>query len=144
MAEFDVESCQKLIATAMSYCKGPPIAAPVGELPPVSPVAPPSGPDFDAIGVSLSALSTAFTYGSIFLALLAIGLALGYGYVLRNMAEREAREEARKCAEETINKWLTEQAPRVIQQHVENLTLKSEAGVTLSGEAADEIGEKAG
>jgi hypothetical protein len=100
-------------------------------------------PNWDAMATSLSGLSTALAYGSVLLGLLALITAVGWGYLITRKAEKEAREEAEKCARNLIEKWLTEEAPSIIRRRVEMLQDAS-LGRTDDDQAADEIGRVAG
>jgi hypothetical protein len=133
--------CERLITAATSHCGAPVPAA----LPPPAPVA--VQPNFDGLAASFGALSTAFTWGTIILAVVAILAALGWGYLVKGWAEKEAREEAERCARKHtdayINKWLATEAPQIVRRHVENI-LDATFGNGSDEEAADEIGKEAG
>jgi hypothetical protein len=102
-----------------------------------------ASPNMDAIGVSLSALSTAFTYGSLLVAAVAIVAAIGWGFLVRHWAEREAKKEAQECVDRMMAKWLSEEAPQIIRKHVDNLGNAS-LGTDDDEKAADEMGKEAG
>ena len=96
---------------------------------------------------SLAALSTAFTYGSILLAVIALLGALTWGFLVKIWAEREARAEAikvaKECADAYINKWLAEEAPGIIRARVD-LIHDPTLGSGDDDIAADDLGEGAG
>lgn len=103
-------------------------------------------PNFDGLAASFGALSTAFAWGSIFLALVGVAAAVGWGYLVKAWAEKEAREEAERCAEKHVNaymqKWLATEAPQIVRKHVENLM---DASLGSDDEtAAENIGKEAG
>lgn len=120
-----VEICSKMVETAYHSC---PIA--------ISPAT--ASPHWEALATSLSSLSTAIAWGAIVIAIILFVAGLAWGKVVTAAAEKEAREEAKRCAE----RWLTEEAPKIVRQYVENIS-----GATLAGndaKAADELGEQAG
>lgn len=96
---------------------------------------------------SLAALSTAFTYGSIMLAILALIAGFAWAKIVAAHAEKEARVEAQKvakeCADEYIGEWLSKEAPGIIRERVDFI-LDTTLGSGNDAEAADELGEKAG
>ncbi|MBC3942003.1 hypothetical protein [Sphingomonas albertensis] len=92
---------------------------------------------------SFSALSSAFAWGSLLLAVIALVAGLAWGWVITQRAENEARTEAEKCANAYIAKWLTDEAPGLVRAHVENLQ-NATLGRGNDDEAADAIGEEAG
>lgn len=96
---------------------------------------------------SLAALSTAFMYGSILLALIALLGALAWGILVKIWAEREARAEAikvaKECADAYINKWLAEEAPGIIRARVD-LIHDATLGSGNDDTAADDLGAGAG
>jgi hypothetical protein len=100
-------------------------------------------PNWDQLANSFASLSAAFAWGSILLALIAVGAGIGWGFYVKHWAEREAREEATKCVKVLMDKWLAEEAPQLIRQSVE-LLQNTSLGSTDDGEAADEMGEEAG
>lgn len=130
----DAGMCERLITAATRSCVPPAQAA--------APVAP-SSPNWDATATSLTALSAAFTWGSILLALVAIVAAVGWGFWVRHWAEREARKEAAECVDRLMNKWLAEEAPQIIRKNVE-LLQNASFGSGDDDAAADEMGKEAG
>lgn len=66
-------------------------------------------------GDGLTALSTAFMYGSLLLGLTALFGAIAWGFVVKGWAEREARIEAERCA----RKWLEDEAPPIIRREIQ-------------------------
>ena len=91
---------------------------------------------------SLAALSTAFTFGSILLAIIALIGAVAWGFLVKVWAEREARTEARRIAKECADEWMAKNAPLIIQKHVEFLRDTS-VGDNDDDKAADDIGRGA-
>ena len=106
--------------------------------------------------MALAGLATAFVWGALVLAILAVIGGLGWGYVVRaeaiKEASKEAQREARKVAAEFTERWLAEAAPGVVREHVELLEgVRIRNTVVASGEQgdgepnpADEIGKAAG
>lgn len=94
------------------------------------------------MATSFASLSTAIAWGSVVIAVMAFFGALAWGKVIASRTEKEAREEAKKCAKELIDKWLAEEAPAIIQKHVEFLRDAS-VGNSDDDKAADRIGEGA-
>lgn len=91
---------------------------------------------------SLAALSTAFTFGSILLAVLVLIAGFAWAKVVAATAEKEARQVAKDCTEQYIQKWMSEQAPTIIQSHVE-LLVDATIGEGDDALAADAIGKEA-
>ncbi len=100
-------------------------------------------PEWDALANSFASLSSAFAWGSLVLALVAILGGAAWGFVVKVWAEREARKEAAECVNRLMAKWLAEEAPGIVRQHVENLRNAS-LGSTDDDDAADEMGKEAG
>ena len=127
-----VEACSKMVEAATRSCQ------PLISVPPE-----PANNTAD----SLAALSTAFTYGSILLAIIALLGALAWGFLVKVWAEREARAEAikvaKECADAYINKWLAEQAPGIIRARVD-LINDASLGSGDDDTAADDLGAGAG
>jgi hypothetical protein len=96
-----------------------------------------SGPTGNADG--LAALSTAFVYGSILLAILVVIA----GFAWAKFVAHEAKEMAKADAETYIVKWMVEKAPGIIQSHVELLN-DATIGEGNDASAADELGKEAG
>ena len=92
---------------------------------------------------SFASLSASFAFGSVVLAIAAIVAAVAWGFVVKGWAEKEAQKEAKACAEAYIQKWLTDEAPRIVREHVDFLK-DATVGDGDDDEAADEIGENAG
>lgn len=97
----------------------------------------------DAVSASLSALSTAFTFGSIILAILAVLVGLAWGKIVARSAEKEAKQVAKECAEQYIVKWMADEAPAIIRKQVDLLN-DATIGEGDDAAAADEIGKEAG
>jgi hypothetical protein len=89
----------------------------------------------------------AFTWGTIILAVVAILAALGWGYLVKGWAEKEAREEAGRCANKLadayINKWLAAEAPQIVRRHVDTIR-DTTLGSGDDDKAAEDIGKEAG
>lgn len=92
---------------------------------------------------SFASLSAALSWGAIILAVIAIVAAIAWGRIVTVVAEKEAREEAKKCAELYIREWLSREAPVIVRKHIE-IILDSTLGPGDDLDAADEIGEQAG
>ena len=92
---------------------------------------------------SFASLSVALTIGSIILALITLVSAAGWGYIVKQRAEEEARSIAKACAEQLIAKWLAEDAPGIVRRKVDMLGDAS-LGAGDDAKAADEMGEVAG
>lgn len=88
---------------------------------------------------ALAGLSTAFTYGSMLLAV--VVLLAGYGWA--KFVAHEAKEMAKTDARDYISKWMAEKAPGIIQSHVELLN-DATIGEGDDANAADELGKEAG
>ena len=127
--QMEVAACERLIKAVTPNCPVP---------------QPADVPEWDAIANSFASLSAAFTWGALFLAVIAIVAALGWGYLIRVWAEKEAKYEAQECAKREINRWLKEEAPQIIRKHVELLRNTSIGPNTDDDKAADEMGKEAG
>ena len=123
--------CSKMVESATRSCQ-----------PMISVPAEPSTSAADA----LTALSAAFTYGSIVLAILAVIAGLAWGKLIAASAEKEASRAAKEMAKEAagsyIAEWLAKEAPGIIQSHVE-LLMDATLGEGNDADAADEIGKEA-
>lgn len=126
-------ACTKIVEAATKSC------AAQTQPPP----APPSQPNWDAMANSFASLSTALTWGSILLAVIAIISGLAWGWVVAKRAENEARTEAKNCAQAVIDQWLADEAPKIVRAHVEYLRNTS-LGDEDDDDAADAIGNAAG
>lgn len=109
---------------------------------PAAPVAIPPAAPSDGVADSLAALSTAFTFGSILLAIIALIGAVAWGFLVKVWAEREARAEAQRLAKECADEWMAKHAPAIIQKHVQFLRDTS-VGDDDDDKAADDIGKEA-
>lgn len=125
----DAGLCERLITAATSHCQA---AVPV----PIAPAAV-RDPNFDSISASLTSLSTAFVWGSILLALVVIALAAGWGYLVRGWAKDEAKTVARN----TMQEWLTTEAPQIIREAAALLKPTGGDIRTDAEKQADELGE---
>ena len=130
----DAAMCERFVSAASRAC--PAVAAPA----PTPATAP---PEWDALANSFASLSSAFAFGSIVLALVAIAVAVGWGYLVKKWAEQEARKEAAECVKIIMDKWLADEAPKIIRQNVEYLRNAS-LGTDDDDKAADEMGKEAG
>ena len=128
-----INVCARIVEAATKTCSAPTAI----------PTPPPAPPNWDAMANSFAALSTAFVWGSILLAILAVIAGLAWGKLVTINAENEARTEAQKCARSTIDNWLAEEAPLLIRAHVEFLRNTS-LGSDDDDKAADAIGKAAG
>jgi hypothetical protein len=88
---------------------------------------------------SLAALSTAFTYGSMLLAV----VVLLAGYAWAKFVAHEAGEMAKTDARNYIDKWLAEEAPGIIRERVD-LINDATLGSGNDDTAADDLGAQAG
>lgn len=87
---------------------------------------------------SLAALSTAFTFGSILLAVIALIAGFAWGRIVAASAKEEAQKAAKECAED----WMARNGPGIIQRNVEFLN-DATIGEGDDAQAADEIGKEA-
>lgn len=129
----DAAMCERFVNAASRACVAPGTKAVAAE----------QTGDFDALANSLAALSAAFGWGSLLLALLAVLAGIGWGYVVKVWAENEARKEAAECVKKLMDKWLAEEAPQIIRRNVE-LLQNASLGIDDDAEAADQMGEEAG
>lgn len=85
--------------------------------------------------------------GAIVLAVVAVIVAVGWGYLVKVWAEKEAREEAERCANKIVEahmqKWLSTEAPLIIRRHVDYLR-DATLGDDDDDKAAEDIGKEAG
>lgn len=88
---------------------------------------------------SLAGLSTAFTYGSMLLAV----VVLLAGYAWAKFVAHEAKEMAKLDARHYIDKWLADEAPGIIRQRVD-LINDATLGSGDDATAADDLGAQAG
>ncbi len=131
----DAEMCERFVSAASRACPAPvnEVAAKVQSQP----------PEWDALANSFASLSSAFAWGSIWLATVAIIAAAGWGYIVKRWAEDEARKAAAESVQKHMEKWLAEEAPQIIRKNVELLNNTS-LGQNDDAEAADEMGKEAG
>lgn len=130
--------CARMVEAASGGCRPPP-ATPSPVLP-SAPVAAAASPEWDALANSFASLSVAFTWGSILLGLFALVAGLAWGKFVLHAAEKEAREEAKRYADSYIKSWLANEAPTIVQTHV-NLLIGTTTGPGDDARAADEMGE---
>jgi hypothetical protein len=90
-------------------------------------------------GDGLASLSTAFTYGSMALAVLV--LIAGYGWA--KFVAHEAKEMAKADAKTYIDDWLADKAAGIIRQRVDFI-IDATLGSGSDDKAADDLGEHAG
>lgn len=130
-----VDACSTMVESATRSCQPLIAAAPI--------------PD-NSTADSLAALSTAFTYGSIVLAVLAVMAGFAWGKLIAARAEKEARlaatdiakDVAKVAAEAYIADWLSKQAPGIIRERVDFI-LDATLGNGNDAQAADDIGKEA-
>lgn len=125
--------CAHMVEAASQSCQA---------IVPIQPAQGAASVSLDAVSVSLSALSTAFTFGSILLAIIALIAGFAWGKIVAASAEKEAKLVAKDCAEEYIVKWVANKAPGIIQSHVEFLN-DATIGEGDDAQAADDIGKEA-
>lgn len=85
---------------------------------------------------ALAGLSTAFTFGSMLLAV----LVLLAGFTWAKFVAHEAKEMAKADARDYIAKWLAEQAPVIIRERVD-LIIDATIGSGDDATAAEDLGE---
>ena len=114
MPGISVQSCVRLVEATAAQCKA--AAQPISE--------PKANPDFDALAASLAAQSNAIsaqanylTLGSIIFAVIAIVVAVGWGWLVKHWAEKAARD--------AVNDWMNQNAPGEIARILANLTPSS-------------------
>ena len=117
--------CVKLVEAATRSCQ------PIAPAPP-SPV--------NSAADSLAALSTAFTFGSLLLGLIALVGAIAWGFVVKYWAEREAKAEAERCAK----KWLDEEATPMLRREMMEWRKTFPQESPISAETVDEMVAAAG
>lgn len=133
-----IDVCERLITAATSHCPA--------ALQTVTPLVHPQiqvqhGLHWNAVEAGLTSLSTAFTYGTIMLALVAVIAGAGWAYLVRGWA----KDEAGRIAKETMDEWLTNEAPRILRDGQSFLKPDGEDPNTPSAEQdADDIGKAAG
>lgn len=116
------EVCGKMVESATRSCQ-PMISVP---------------PEVSSTADSLAMLSTAFTFGSILLAIIALIAGFAWGKIVAATAQGEAKTAAKACAEE----WMAKNGPGIIQAHVEFLN-DATIGEGDDASAADDIGKEA-
>lgn len=129
-----LNACNKIVEMATKTCNAPTVSMPA----PSSATA-----NFDALAASYASLASAFTWGTIILAVFALIFAVSWGFVVRKWAEHEAQKVAKDCADSYIQRWLTDEAPVIIRSHVD-LLRDATIGNGDDDKAADQIGEHAG
>lgn len=118
--------CVKIVESAARSCQ------------PMIPVTPVQGGS-DALANSFAGLSTAFTFGSILLAIIALIAGFAWGRIVAATAKDEAKNAAKECIEE----WMAKNGPGIIQSHVELLN-DATIGEGNDTTAADQLGKEAG
>lgn len=110
--KISADTCVRLVETATRTCQPVASAQPTG-----------STPNWDAMANSFASLSNAFALGSLALGVIALFGGIGWGWFVKIRAEREAREEARRCtaeeAERLVRKWLEEEALPLLRREME-------------------------
>lgn len=129
------EACVRLLEAATNGCKRGVEQIPA---PPAAAAQIPAVPDWNPVSTSLTSLSTAFTWGSVVIAFMAILVTIGLVYVVGQRAEKEAHDTAKKCADE----WLAANGPRLMREYIELIQSPAIDG-SGNGNAADEMGESA-
>lgn len=125
--QIPISVCERLIEAASRPCPVP-VAAPAAPQ-----------PEWDALANSFASLGAAFAWGSLIFALIAL---LG-GIAWAKLVRGQAKDEAKRCAEETVREWLNKEAPGIIRQHID-LLKDTSLGTDDDDKAADEIGKEAG
>jgi hypothetical protein len=123
--------CSKMVESATRSCQ------PLLSVPPEQP-----NPNWDAMASSFASLSSAFAWGSIILAVVAVIAALAWGKIVTSTAEKEAKAMAKACADDYIKEWLSKEAPGIIRERVDFI-LDATLGSGNDSDAADEIGKEA-
>lgn len=118
--------CAQMVETAAQSCQP---AQTVIQMPP-EPV--------NTAADSLASLSTAFTFGSILLAIIALIAGFAWGKIVAASAKEEAQKAAKECAED----WMAKHGPGIVQSHVE-LIVDATIGDGDDAKAADDIGKEA-
>ena len=125
-----VSVCERLIEAASRPCPAPVEVSPVSGAP---------EPEWDALANSFASLGSAFAWGALVFALIALLGGVTWGYLVRE----QAKEEAKRCAEEAVREWLEKQAPALVRQQVDWIRDTS-IGAGDDAKAADDIGKEAG
>lgn len=127
----DLAACERLVGVAAKAC-------PTASLPASTTVPPTPAPEWDALANSFASLGVAIAWGGTILAIIALIAGIAWAKLLRGIA----REEARRCAEERMEKWLAEEAPQLLSRM--NASMQDASlGDTEDFLAADEMGEEA-
>ncbi|MEO9601182.1 hypothetical protein [Parasphingorhabdus sp.] len=119
--------CAQMVESATRSCQ------PLFQIPP-EPV--------NSTADSLAMLSTAFTFGSIILAIIAVIAGFAWSKVVAYKAEEEAKKVAKDCADVYIEDWLAKKAPGIIRSRVDFI-LDATLGPGDDAKAADDIGKEA-
>ena len=115
------KACAQMVESATRACQ------PMISVPPE-----PANSTADA----LAGLSTAFTYGSMVFAILAVIA----GFAWAKHVAHEAKEMAKENAKNYIESWLAEKAPGIIRERVEFI-VDATLGSGDDATAADDLGE---
>ena len=91
---------------------------------------------------SLAMLSTAFTFGSILLAILVMVVAIPWAKQVASQAKEDAEKAAKERADTYIEEWLANEAPGIIRARVDFI-LDATIGSGDDAKAADDIGQGA-
>lgn len=92
-----------------------------------------NAPNWDAMANSFAALSTTLSYGSLLLGLIALLGAIGWGYVVKIWAERQAIQEAQRCAKN----WLEVEATPLLRREMEEFRKTFPQEAPTSAEQVD-------
>lgn len=128
----DLAACERLVGVAAKAC-------PAAAAPATTPVPTAPQPEWDALASSFASLGAALAWGSVIFALIALVGGIAWAKLVRG----QAKDEAKRCAEESVKEWLAKEAPQIIRQHVEWLRDTS-LGNDDDDDAADAIGKEAG
>jgi hypothetical protein len=120
LPRISVQTCERLIESAAAQCKA------VGQVAQQSP----ANPNFDALSASIAAQSSAIasqatylTLGSIIFAIVALLAAVGWGWLVKQWAE--------KAAKDAVREWMEQNAPGQIAEVMNRLTPMSVDGGDL-------------
>lgn len=133
MPDITTAACGEMITQVAASCK-------ISAIPDPSP----AQPNYDSLATAIGGLSVALTWGAIIFAVLS--LAIGFAWM--RSVTREAKAEALEAVQDKIDKWLREEAPRLLRDGGEMLRYHTEdlnpETPEMDKDAADKIGEAAG
>lgn len=108
-----------------------------------APMSAPAAPNFDALAASFAALAVVVGWCAVAITALAIVVAFG-GFAWGRAITREATSDAREEAKRIIDKWLRDEAPRLLREGKGGLE-SSNGSLDETGKNADDaMGEAAG